>query len=135
MARQAAMAARADSTIAVHTPTVSTAPKEPSVKLNSNKAGRGGARLSSRQLIAAHITRMGYSIIVVVAGVALVAYFIFATEAPLVSKAAVFGLFAFSFAGIFWIRGWSLVGMFLLVALGIFIVCYRACQQARGSDR
>jgi hypothetical protein len=75
-------------------------------------------------------TRMGYSIIVLVASIALVAYFIFATEASFMSKAVVAGLLGFSFACIYWIQGWSLVGLFLLVALSVFIVLYRAWQQA-----
>jgi hypothetical protein len=78
---------------------------------------------------------MGYSIIVLVASVALVVYFVFATEASFISKAMVTGLFVFSFACFFWIRAWSLIGLFLLIALSIFIVFYRALQEARSSGK
>ena len=76
---------------------------------------------------------MPYGFIVLVASVALVAYFDFATEASWITKAVVSGIFIFSFASCF---GWiaavnSLVGLFLLVALGIFIIFYRLVQQAR----
>jgi hypothetical protein len=81
------------------------------------------------------ITRMGYSIIVLVGSIALVAYFIFATEASFVSKAVVAGLLGFSFACFYWIQGWSLVGLFLLVALSVFIVIYRAWQQAHSPGK
>jgi hypothetical protein len=78
---------------------------------------------------------MGYSIIVLVASAALVVYFVFATEASVISKAVVSGLFAFSFACVFWIRGWSFIGLFLLIALSIFIIFYRAWQEARYSGK
>jgi hypothetical protein len=76
---------------------------------------------------------MPYGMIIVVASVALVAYFDFATDASWITKAVVSGLFIFSFASCFgWITVNSLIGLFSLVALSIFIIFYRALQQARG---
>jgi len=75
---------------------------------------------------------MPYGLIVLVASVALVAYFDFATEASWITKAVVSGIFIFSFASCFgWIAVNSLIGLFLLVALSIFIIFYRLVQQAR----
>ena len=73
---------------------------------------------------------MAYSIIVLVGSIALAVYFIFATNASLVSKAVVAGLLSLGFACYFWIREWSQVGFFLLLALSIFIALYRAWQKA-----
>jgi hypothetical protein len=73
---------------------------------------------------------MNYSIIVIVASVVLVTYFLFSSKAKFASKAVVSGIFVFSFACFFWLRGWSLVGLFLQVASNIFILLNRACQQA-----
>ena len=78
---------------------------------------------------------MGYSIIVLVASIALFVWFIFATKAALLMKAGVSGAFAFSFFCLFWKREWSLAGLFLLVAVNIFIVLYRVCQQARFPEK
>ena len=80
-----------------------------------------------------HSTRiMPYGLIVLLASVALVAYFDFATEASWITKVVVSGLFVFSIASCFgWIAVNSLVGLFLLVALSIFIIFYRTWQQAR----
>jgi hypothetical protein len=75
---------------------------------------------------------MPYGLIIVVASIALVAYFDFVTEASWIAKIIVSGLFVFSFASCFgWIAVNSLIGLFLLVALSIFIIFYRACLQAR----
>jgi hypothetical protein len=72
---------------------------------------------------------MPYGLIVLIASVALVAYFIFATKASWIGKAVVFGLFIFSFASIYgWIPVRSLIGLFTLVALSIFIIFYRTWQ-------
>jgi len=69
---------------------------------------------------------MPYGLIVLVASVALIAYFDFATEATWITKAVVSGIFIFSLASY---RGWiavnSLIGLFLLVALSIFIIFYQ----------
>jgi hypothetical protein len=74
---------------------------------------------------------MPYGIIVLITGAALVLYFDFATEASWIAKAVVFGLLIFSFASIFhWIPVNPVIGLFLLVALGIFIIFYRFVQQA-----
>jgi hypothetical protein len=76
---------------------------------------------------------MPYGLIIVFATVALVAYFDFATDASWITKAVVSVLFIFSFASCFgWIAVNSLIGLFSLVALSIFIIFYRALQQARG---
>ena len=75
---------------------------------------------------------MPYGLIVLVASVALVAYFDFATKASWITKAVVSGLFIFCFASIFgWIAFNSLIGFFLLVALSVFIIFYRTVQKAR----
>jgi uncharacterized membrane protein len=75
---------------------------------------------------------MPYGLIVLLGSVALVAYFDFATKALWMAKTMVSGLFLFSFAS--W-HGWvainPLIGLFLLVALSIFIIFYRAWQKAR----
>jgi hypothetical protein len=75
---------------------------------------------------------MSYGWIVLVAGVALVIYFDFKTEASWMAKAVVSGLLIFSFASIFyWIPVNPWIGFFSLVALSIFIIFYRKVQQAR----
>lgn len=75
---------------------------------------------------------MPYGIIVLIAGAALVLYFVFATDASWIAKAVVSGLCFFSFASIFgWIAVNPFIGLFLLVAVGIFIIFYRIVQQAR----
>lgn len=75
---------------------------------------------------------MPYGLIVLFAGIALVAYFDFATEASWMTKTVVSGLFIFSLASWFgWIAVNSLIGLFLLVALSIFIIFYRIVRQAR----
>jgi hypothetical protein len=74
---------------------------------------------------------MGYSMIVLVASVALVAWFIFAADASIVSKLVVAALFLWSFVCFFWIRMWALVGLFSMVAVSIFVTLYRAYQQAK----
>lgn len=77
---------------------------------------------------------MPYGLIVLFASVALVAYFDFSTEASWITKAVVSCLFIFSLASCLgWIAVNSLIGLFLLVALSIFIIFYRAWQQARSS--
>jgi len=77
---------------------------------------------------------MPYGFIILVASAALVAYFDFATEASWITKAVVSGLFIFCFASFFgWIAFNSLIGLFVLVGLSIFIIFYRLWQQARSS--
>lgn len=75
---------------------------------------------------------MPYGIIVLVASIALIAYFDFASQASWLAKIVVSALFLFSFAS--W-HGWiavnPLIGLFLLVAVSIFIIFYRIVQQAR----
>ena len=71
---------------------------------------------------------MPYSLIVLVASVGLLAYFVFATEATAASKTVVAGLYAFSFYCMF--RMHFLVGLFLLVALNIYVLFYRVWYQA-----
>jgi hypothetical protein len=74
---------------------------------------------------------MPYGFIVLIVSVGLVVWFIFATEASWIGKAVVSGLFIFSFASFFgWIHVNPLIGTFLLVALGIFIIFYRIYQDA-----
>jgi hypothetical protein len=75
---------------------------------------------------------MHYGIILLIAGSGLVIYFVLATKASWIAKAVVFGLFIFSFASIsYWIPVNPVIGSFLLVAVGIFIIFYRIVQQAR----
>lgn len=72
-----------------------------------------------------------YGLIVSIASIALVAYFIFFTEASWVGKGVVSGLFIFSFASYSgWIPVRPLIGLFLLVGLSISIIFYRAWQDA-----
>lgn len=74
---------------------------------------------------------MPYGIIVLVASIVLVAYFDFATEASWITKAVVSGLFTFCIASFLgWIPVNSLIGLFALVGLNIYILFYRAWQQA-----
>lgn len=73
-----------------------------------------------------------YGLIVLVAIIALVAYLDLVTDASWITKAIVTGLFLFSFAPIYkWIPTLLPLGLFLRVALGIYIVFYRAWQEAR----
>ena len=59
-----------------------------------------------------------YGIIVLVAGLALVVYFDFATEASWVAKVVITGIFIFCMASWFgWIAVNPLIGLFLLVSL------------------
>jgi hypothetical protein len=79
---------------------------------------------------------MLYGFIVLIASVGLIIYFDFATEASAIFKAIVSGIFVFCMACFFgWIPGGSLIGLFLLVALSIFIILYRAFQQAKSGNK
>ena len=66
---------------------------------------------------------MPYGLVVLVAALALVAVYVFATEASLWSKALVAGLLLVSF-------GWR-YGMFLRVGLGVFLSLYFTCLRSR----
>jgi hypothetical protein len=73
-----------------------------------------------------------YGIIVLIASVALVAYFDFATEASWIAKMVVSGLFIFCLASFFgWIAVNPFIRLFLLPGLSIFIILYRLVQRAR----
>jgi uncharacterized membrane protein len=73
-----------------------------------------------------------YGIIVLIASIALVVYFDFATEASWIAKVAISGIFIFCMASWFgWIVVNPLIRLFLLVALSVFIIFYRMVQQAR----
>jgi len=80
---------------------------------------------------------MPYGLIVLFGSLGLVAYFDFATEASWTTKVVVSGIFIFCLASFL---GWiafvnPLIGLFLLVALSIFITFYRTWQRARsGKD-
>jgi hypothetical protein len=75
---------------------------------------------------------MPYGLIVLFASIALVANFNFATKASLVSKTAVSGIFLLALACFLgWIPGGSLAGLFLMVALSLFLILHRAWQRAR----
>jgi len=76
---------------------------------------------------------MPYGIIVLIASVALVAYFDFATKASWIAKAAVSVIFVICFGTVLgWIAGINyLVALYLLIALSIFVLFYRTVQQAR----
>jgi hypothetical protein len=74
---------------------------------------------------------MPYGLIVWIAGATLVIHFNFATEASWITKAVVSVLALFSFASYFgWIPVRSLVGMFVLVVLSIFLIFYRMIHDA-----
>ena len=75
---------------------------------------------------------MPYGFIVLIASIALVAYFDFATEARWIAKAIVSGIFIFCFASVFgWIGINPLIGLLLLAALSIYIIFYRAWLRAQ----
>lgn len=77
---------------------------------------------------------MPYGFIVLIASIGLVAYFDFATKASWITKTIVSGLFILCIASFFgWIGVNSLIGLFLLVALSIFIIFYRMVRQAHDS--
>jgi len=61
--------------------------------------------------------------VIIFACLILVAYFVFLTDASLVGKGVVFGLFIVFF--VIYSRISPLVGMALLVGLSIFIILYR----------
>lgn len=74
---------------------------------------------------------MPYGYIVLIAGSALVAWLVLVTDASRIGKAVVSALYIFSLASIFhWVPINPLIGLFLLVALGIFIIFYRLYQDA-----
>ncbi len=68
-------------------------------------------------------TRMPYGLIVLVASIALTGVYVFVTEASYWSKALVMGLLLVSFV-------WR-YGMFLQVALGIFLSLYFTYPKSR----
>lgn len=78
---------------------------------------------------------MPYGYIVIVAVIALTWYYVFATDASLVSKALVAGVLGFCLACLFWWHRFSLAAFFLMVGLGIYISFYRIYEQSRSSDR
>ena len=61
---------------------------------------------------------MAYGLIAVVGAVALALWFVFATEAPLWSKALIAGLLAVSF------MFQSLIGLLLKIGLGVVVLFY-----------
>ena len=70
---------------------------------------------------------MPYGLIVLIASVALTAAFVFVSEATLWSKSLVAGLLLFSFL-------WR-YGLFLQVAIGVFLSLYFVCLKSRsGTD-
>lgn len=73
-----------------------------------------------------------YGLIVLIASIALVVWFDFLTEASWISKVIVSVLFLLTFGPFFhWLGVSSLVGLFLRVAISIFIIFYRMLLQAR----
>jgi len=75
---------------------------------------------------------MPYGLIVLFTSVALIAYFVFMTDACWITKVVVSGIFIFCLASRFgWIACDPLVTLFLLVALSVFIIFYRTWQQAK----
>jgi Ca2+/Na+ antiporter len=75
---------------------------------------------------------MPYGLIVLFGSIGLVAYFDFATEASRIAKIVVSGIFVFSLA--IWFGRIAinpLVGLFLLVALSVYITFYQIWQRAR----
>lgn len=77
---------------------------------------------------------MPYGFIVLVGSAALAAWFVFASEASVITKTVVAAIFGFGLACYFgWIGGLWLVGLFLLVGVSVFILLHRALQEARWS--
>lgn len=75
---------------------------------------------------------MPYGTIALIACAVLVAYFNFSSKASWIARAVVSGLFIFCWASFYgWIAVKPLIALFLLVALGIFIVFYRIVEQTR----
>lgn len=72
-----------------------------------------------------------YGLIVLIASIALVIWFDLFTEASWISKAIVSTLFLLTFGPFFhWLGISSLVGLFLRVAISIFIIFYRTLLRA-----
>ena len=78
---------------------------------------------------------MPYGYIVVVAVLALTLYYVFATDASLISKVLVVGLLGFCLACLFWWHRFSLAALLLMVGLGIFISFYRIYKRSQFPTR
>jgi hypothetical protein len=78
---------------------------------------------------------MPYGLIVLVTVIALTYYYVFATSASLISKVIVLGALGFCLACFFWLHRFTLVALFIMAGLGVFISFYRIFAQARSSDR
>jgi hypothetical protein len=74
-----------------------------------------------------------YGLIVLVASIALVVYFDFVTEASWINKAVVSVLFLFTFTPFIysWTHSTLPLGLFLRVAVGIYIIFYWKWQAAK----
>lgn len=74
---------------------------------------------------------MPYGFIALVFSTALAAWFVFASEASVISKIIVLSVFGFGIACYFnWVAGWGIIGLLVLVGLSLFIALYLAVQQS-----
>ena len=78
---------------------------------------------------------MGYGLIGIVAAVALALWFVFATDASLVSKVSVSVVLVISLLCVFHFRRFSALGFILLICLGVFIAFYRIYLQSSSGGK
>jgi hypothetical protein len=77
------------------------------------------------------IFAMPYGTIAFFVSVALAVWFVLVSEASIISKIIVAGVFGFGIACYLnWIAGWGRIGLFVLIGLGIGISFYRAVQES-----
>jgi hypothetical protein len=77
---------------------------------------------------------MPYGYIVIVAVIALTVYYVFLSEASLVSKIVVAGILGICLLDLYWLHKFGLWDLFLMVGLGIYISMYRLYAKARSSN-
>ena len=78
---------------------------------------------------------MPYGYIVIVGAIALTLSYVFATSASLVSKVLVLGVLGFCLGCFFWWHRFTLVALFIMVGLGVYISMYRIIARSRSSGR
>jgi len=67
--------------------------------------------------------------------VALTLYYVIVTGASIISKVLVTAVLVACLVCIFRLHRYSLFAIFVMTGLGVFITVYRACEQARSSNR